>query len=141
VGGTISDWLLRRTGSVRLSRQGLAIVGTSICAAVSLAAYRAESAESAVVLVSIAGFCGYASGVCAYATAIAMGGKRVAPVFATMNMAGNVGAGIFPFAVGQLVGLTGDWNVTLLLFSGLFAGSAVCWALLNPKGTLFEERA
>ena len=65
VGGTISDWLLRQTGNVRLSRQGLAIVGTSICAAVSLAAYRADSAETAVILVSIAGFCGYASGVCA----------------------------------------------------------------------------
>jgi sugar phosphate permease len=141
VGGTISDWLLRQTGNVRLSRQGLAIVGTSICAAVSLAAYRTDNAQSAVILVSIAGFCGYASGVCAYATAIAMGGKRVAPVFATMNTAGNVGAGIFPFAVGQLVGLTGNWNVTLLLFAGLFAGSAVCWALLNPKGTLFEEPA
>src|SRR5262245_41807159 len=32
LGGTISDWLLRRTGSVRLSRQGLAIAGTTICA-------------------------------------------------------------------------------------------------------------
>jgi nitrate/nitrite transporter NarK len=141
VGGTISDWLLRRTGNVRLSRQGLAIVGTTICAAVSLAAYRAESARTAVVLISVSGFCGYASGVCAYATAIAMGGKRVAMVFATMNTAGNVGAGIFPLAVGQLVEHTGDWNVTLLLFAGLFAGSAVCWALLNPKGTLFEEPA
>jgi ACS family D-galactonate transporter-like MFS transporter len=25
------------------------------------------------------------------------------------------------------------------LFAGLFAGSAVCWSLLNPKGTLFDE--
>jgi MFS family permease len=139
LGGTISDWLLRHTGSVRLSRQGLAIVGTTLCTAVSLAAYRAESAQTAVLLVSIAGFCGYASGVAAYATAIAMGGKRVAPVFATMNMAGNIGAGVFPFVVGRLVGQTGNWNLTLLLFAGLFAGSAVCWALLNPKGTLFEE--
>jgi len=77
--------------------------------------------------------------VSAYAVAMAMGGTRVAPVFATMNMAGNVGAGLFPFAVGKIVGATGDWNLTLLLFAGLFAGSAVCWALLNPKGTLFEE--
>jgi MFS family permease len=139
LGGTVSDWLLRRTGSLRLSRQGLAAVATTVCAGVSLAAYYADDARTAVLLVSIAGFCGYASGVSAYATAIAMGGKRVAPVFATMNMSGNIGAGVFPFAVGQLVGLTGNWNVTLLLFAGLFAGSAVCWSLLNPKGTLFDE--
>jgi ACS family D-galactonate transporter-like MFS transporter len=77
----------------------------------------------------------------AYAVAIAMGGKRVAPVFATMNMAGNVGAGLFPFAVGQLVNNTGNWNLTLLLFAGMFVGSTVCWAFLNPKGLLFEETA
>ena len=58
-----------------------------------------------------------------------------------MNMAGNIGAGVFPFAVGQLAGRTGNWNLTLLLFAGLFAGSAVCWIHLNPKGTLFAEEA
>jgi MFS family permease len=139
LGGTLSDWMLRRTGNTRLSRQGLACLLTTICAGVSLAAYHAQTAEGVVLLVSAAGFCGYAAGVNGYATAMAMGGKRVAPVFATMNMCGNIGAGVFPFAVGLLVGGTGDWNLTLLLFAGLFAGSAVCWALLNPKGTLFPE--
>jgi MFS family permease len=139
LGGTISDWLLRRTDNARLSRQGLATAATALCAAVSLAAAFVESATGAVILVSIAGFCGYVGGVSAYATAITMGGRRVAPVFATMNMSGNIGAGIFPFVLGRLVGQTGNWNVTLLLFAGLFAGATVCWALLNPKGTLFEE--
>src|SRR5207247_2234591 len=139
IGGTVSDWLLRRTGNTRLSRQGLAACLTSVCACVALGAFYANTAEGAVLLISIAAFCGYAAGVNAYATAIAMGGVRVAPVFATMNMAGNVGAGLFPYAVGLLVSRTGNWNLTLLLFAGMFAGSAVCWALLNPKRTLFEE--
>ena len=56
-----------------------------------------------------------------------------------MNMAGNVGAGLFPFAVGYMVSKTGNWNLTLMLFAALYAGSGVCWALLNPKGTLFPE--
>jgi len=60
-------------------------------------------------------------------------------VFGTMNMCGNVGAGLFPFAVGWLVAATGNWNLALLLFSALFFGSGVCWAALNPRGTLFEE--
>ncbi len=138
-GGTVSDWLLRRTGNARLSRQGLAVMWTAVCTVVALAAYRAASAQELVILVSIAAFCGYASGVSAYATAITMGGTRVAPVFATMNTFGNIGAGIFPFVVGRLADTTGNWNLTMLLFAGLFAGSAVCWAFLNPKGTLFEE--
>lgn len=139
VGGTASDWLLRTTGNARLSRQGLATVSMVVCAGASLAAYFAADAQTAVLLVSLAAFCGYVGGVSGYAVALTMGGKRVAPVFATMNMAGNIGAGLFPFAVGHLVGLTGNWNLTLLLFGGLFAGSAVCWALLNPKGTLFGD--
>lgn len=138
-GGVASDWLLRRTGRARLSRQGLAGTAMVVCAGVSLAAYYAADAETAVLLVSIAAFCGYVGGVSAYAVAIAMGGTRVAPVFATMNMAGNVGAGLFPFAVGHIVTQTGNWNLALLLFAALYAGSGICWALLNPKGTLFEE--
>lgn len=140
LGGTLSDWLLRRTGSAHLSRQGLSAVGTAVCCAVSVGAYFANSAEMVVVLVSVAGFWGYVSGAGAYAVALSMGGTRVAPVFATMNMAGNIGAGLFPFAVGLVVGGTGDWNLTLLLFAGMFAGSTLCWLLLNPKAVLFEER-
>jgi sugar phosphate permease len=139
LGGLVSDWLLRRTGSTRLSRQGLAFSAMVVCAGVSVAAYRADDAHTAVLLVSVAAFCGYVGGVSAYATAIAMGGSRVAPVFATMNMAGNVGAGLFPFAVGYLVSETGNWNLALALFAVLYAGSGVCWALLNPKGPLFDE--
>ena len=138
-GGYASDWLLRKTGRARLSRQGLAFCAMVVCAGVSLASFWIEDAETAVLLISIAAFCGYIGGVSAYAVAIAMGGKRVAPVFATMNMAGNIGAGLFPFAVGYLVEQTGNWSLALLLFATLYAGSGVCWLFLNPKGTLFDE--
>jgi hypothetical protein len=80
-----------------------------------------------------------AGGVSAYAVAIAYGGRQVAVVFATMNMSGNVGAGLFPFVVGWLVAITGNWDLALFVFAGLFAADAVCWVLLNPKGTLFGD--
>lgn len=137
--GTISDWLLRWTGRTRLARQGLGFAGTSACAVVAVGAYFAGSAPAVVALVSAAGFCVYAAGVSAYAVALSLGGRRVAPVFATMNMAGNIGAGVFPFALGKLVGGTGNWDVTLLLFASMLAVSALCWALLNPKRPLFAD--
>jgi hypothetical protein len=37
--------------------------------------------------------------------------------------------------------VTPDWNCLLLLFAAMFATSAACWAVLNPKGTLFDEPA
>jgi MFS family permease len=139
LGGVASDRLLKRTGNPRLSRQGTACAAMVMCAAAAATASQVADAETAVLLVSVAAFCGYVGGVNAYAVAIAMGGTRVAPVFATMNMAGNVGAGLFPFAVGVLVSQTGNWSLALLLFAALYAGSGICWALLNPKGTLFQE--
>lgn len=139
LGGFVSDGLMMLTGSQRLSRQGLAFTAMVICAGVSLSAFWVADPVLAVALISIAAFCGYVGGVNAYALAIFMGGKRVAPVFATMNMSGNIGASLFPLAVGWLVQTTGNWDLALLLFAAMYAGSGLCWLFLNPKGPLFEE--
>lgn len=139
VGGVLSDSVLRTTGNPRLSRQGLAFIAMVICTATALGAYFVADPLAAVFLISMGAFCGMAGGVSGYTVAIAFGGKRVATVFATMNMCGNIGAGLFPWIVGRMVHATGNWELALLLFAGLFAVDAVCWALLNPKGTLFDE--
>lgn len=139
VGGTLSDWLLRTTGSTRVSRQGMAIGAMVMCTTVGIIAYFAVDVTTTVLYVCVSAFSSYLAGPLAYATAITMGGKRVAPVFATMNMAGNIGAGIFPFVVGKLADTTGNWELTLLLFAGLYATSGVCWIFLNPTSTLFED--
>jgi MFS family permease len=139
LGGVLSDWVLRRTGSVRLARQGMACVTMIVCAAVSFGAYLVTDTALAVILLCVGAFCGMACGVSAYAVAIAYGGRQVAVVFATMNMSGNVGAGLFPFVVGWLVVVTGNWDLALFVFAGLFAADAVCWVLLNPRGTLFGD--
>jgi nitrate/nitrite transporter NarK len=139
VGGMLSDWLLKRTGNPRLSRQGLAVVAMLTCATVATIAFFVADPFIAVMLISVGACCGYIGGVAAYATAITMGGRQVATVFATMNMCGNIGGALFPIAVGWIVVVTGNWNLALLLFASLFAADAVCWALLNPKGTLFDD--
>jgi MFS family permease len=138
-GGTVSDLMLRGTGNARLSRQGLSTVAMVVSAGASFTAYWTADVYLTVALVSLAAFSGYVGGVSAYATAISMGGSRVATVFATMYMSGNIGAAILPLAVGTIAARTGDWNFTLLLFAGLYLGSGICWALLNPKGPVFEE--
>lgn len=138
-GGLVSDWLFRRTGNSRLARQGMTIVALLVCTGVTAAAYFVADPHVAVLLISIGTFCGMASGVSAYTLAISYGGKRVATVFATMNMSGNLGATLFPVAVSWITTNTGNWNYALLLFVSLFGVAAACWMLLNPKGTLFAE--
>lgn len=138
-GGLLSDWLLAQTGNARVARQGMTFVLLVIGAGVSLLAFFESDATLTLVFMSIAAFCGQAGGVSGFSLAISYGGKRVATVFAAVNMSGNIGAALVPYLVGAIAGRTGNWNYTLLIFSGMFAVGAICWTILNPKGTLFEE--
>lgn len=138
-GGYFSDWLLQRTGNARLSRQGIAIVGMSLCSLLIVASYFVKDVNQSIALISLGAFCATFGGVSGYTIAISFGGRNVATVFSTMNMFGNMGAALFPITAGWLVARTGNWNLILFLFAAVMAIDALCWALLNPRGTLFGE--
>jgi MFS family permease len=138
-GGFFSDWMYRRTGNARLSRQGIAVAGMSICSGLIVASYFVADVNSSIALISLGAFCATFGGISGYTVAISFGGRHVATVFSTMNMCGNIGAALFPITAGWLVGLTGNWNLILFLFAGVMAVDAVCWAMLNPQGTLFGD--
>jgi MFS family permease len=139
-GGLVSDWVLVATGSRRLSRQGVSIVSQLGCALLVLLAYLIDDVWLAVLVISVGSFTAAFAASCAYAITIDMGGKHVAIVFSLMNMAGNLGAMVFPLVIPPLVRLTGDrWDVVLFLFAGIYLAAAACWALINPTGTVFDR--
>ncbi len=141
-GGFASDWMLLQTGNSRLSRQGIAVGGMASCALLIVASYFVADVRWAIALIALGAFCATFGGVSGYTVAIKFGGKQVATVFSVMNMCGNIGAALFPAVSGWLVAKTGNWHLMLFLFAGIMAVDAVCWAFLNPQGTLFgdEER-
>ncbi|MFO1006169.1 MAG: MFS transporter [Planctomycetaceae bacterium] len=138
-GGFSSDWLLKTTGNSRLSRQGVAVVGLGTCSVLILASYFVKDVRAATGLIAVGAFFATLGGVSGYTVAIKFGGNQVATVFSIMNMCGNIGSSLFPLAAGQLVKRTGNWNLMLFLFAGIMAIDAICWAFLNPKGTLFGD--
>jgi nitrate/nitrite transporter NarK len=138
-GGFVSDGLLRLSRSRALSRQGIAVLGLSACAALIVGSYYVSDTLWAIRLISLGVFCATFGGVSSYTMAIDFGGKQVATVFSTMNMCGNVGATLFPIAIGWLVNSTSNWNLALFTFAGVMTLAAACWALLNPRGTLFGD--
>jgi len=147
-GGTISDWVLTRTGSQRLARQGVAVTGLLCCAFCIFLAYliqeSIQTAGPAVMLISAGAFCASLAGPASYSTTINMAGKHVATVFATMNMSGNIGALAFPIVVPLLLGeaekgTSDNWNQVLVMFCGIYVAAAFCWMLLKPSGTFFEQ--
>lgn len=95
--------------------------------------------NGSIVLIALGVSCATFGGVSGYAVAISFGGRQVATIFSTMNMCGNLGAALFPVLAGGLVAATGNWNLMLFLFAGIMAIAALCWALLNPQGTLFGD--
>lgn len=68
-----------------------------------------------------------------------MGGKQVPLVFSMMNTAGNLGAFLCPVVVERIVAATGNWNLVLLFFTGIFFSAALCWSCLNPNGTIVKH--
>lgn len=138
-GGFVSDWMLRKTGNSRLSRQGIAVVGMASCAVLIVASSFVADVRGAIALIALGAFCATFGGVSGYTVAIQFGGKQVATVFSVMNMCGNIGAAIFPLTAGWLATRTGNWNLMLLLFAGIMAVDAICWAFLNPQGTLLGD--
>jgi MFS family permease len=143
LGGFASDALLARTGSRRLSRQGLAVVGLSICSILVLVSQEIDDPTLAIAVIALGAFAATFGGISGYTVAIEFGGRRVATIFSIMNMCGNLGAAIFPLVVGWLVkGSTpsaSQWDLVIWLFAGILAIDAVIWGLLNPKGTLFND--
>jgi MFS family permease len=138
-GGYASDRILARTGSRRLSRQGVAVLGMTLCALLFVAAYFVAQVGAAVTLMSIGVFWAAFGGVSSYSVAIDFGGSRVATVFSTMNMCGSIGSGLFPSVLIWFVQRFQAWDYAILLLAALFVVDAVCWSLLDPRGKLFEE--
>jgi len=138
-GGFFSDWLLRRTGLRRLSRQGIAVVGLSLASVLVLVSYFISDVLAATALLTVGAFTAAFGGVSGYTVTIEFGGRRIGTVFSMMNMCGNFGAAISTYAAGAIVERTGNWDIALFMFAVIFFVDAVCWALLNPKGTLFDD--
>jgi ACS family D-galactonate transporter-like MFS transporter len=139
-GGFFSDWLLKKTGNSRLSRQGIAVFGMSACSLLIVLSYFSQTVTQSIACITLGAFCATFGGVSGYTVAISFGGRHVATVFSTMNTFGNIGAALFPLTAGWLVATTGNWNLILFLFASVMAIDALCWALLNPQGTLFGDQ-
>jgi MFS family permease len=142
LGGVLSDWIMVRTGSRVWSRKGLSAV-SSFCAALLLClAYFTEEALVTGLTVSLASFFAGLGSPTAYAITLDMGGRHVSTVFSTMNMCGNLGGTLCPLVVASLAGNENkNWNVVLLLLVGVYFAAAVCWLLLDPRGSIFPEEA
>lgn len=132
-GGTLTDWIWRRTGNLRLSRSGVGATFLAACAILILTAWFVQNATLAVALLALGALLAALAGPCALAATIDIGGPRVPQVFGVMNMSGNLAAAACPVLIGKLFQWTSNWNLVLLLFAGVYLVGAICWIFVNPQ--------
>ena len=116
----LTDWIWRRTRSLRLSRSGVGACALAICSLLILAAWFVQSPTLAVTLLALGALFAALAGPCAIAATIDIGGSSVPQVFGMMNMCGNLAAAACPVLVGKLFQWTANWNVVLLLFAFVY---------------------
>ncbi|MCA9239201.1 MAG: MFS transporter [Planctomycetales bacterium] len=131
-GGVITDWVLRRTNSLRASRGGVGTLALGGCAALIFLANYVRDPNLAVVLLAVGAFSAALAGPCALAATIDVGGRRVAELFGLINMCGNFAAAACPVVVAWLVQWTGNWQLVLLMFAATYLIGAGCWLFIAP---------
>jgi ACS family glucarate transporter-like MFS transporter/ACS family D-galactonate transporter-like MFS transporter len=139
-GGLVTDWIWRRSGSLRVSRSGVGAASLAICSLLTLSAWFVESTGVAVSLLSLGAFFAACAGPCAFAATIDIGGPRVPQISATMNMCGNFAAFASAVLVARIFQHTKNWDLILLLFAGVFLAGAACWVFVNPQRPLRPGR-
>jgi ACS family glucarate transporter-like MFS transporter len=137
VGGILSDFVLARTRSRRAARQGVAIGGLLAGLLLYGLAYQVSNLTGTVLVACLGLFIMTFSSPCSYALTMDMGGRNLGVIFATMNMAGNLGSWAFTKFIPRIVTWRG-WESALLVFAVLHVVAIVCWLLLNPNGLIGE---
>jgi sugar phosphate permease len=133
VGGLATDWLLRVTGSPRIGRRVVAIVGLLGCAVCIVPAALTENAYVAVYgLTASMFFLEFTIGP-SWAVPMDTGGKYSGTVSGMMNMAGNIGGALSPIVFGALVQV-GSWQAPFIVAACLLVAGAAVWAFwLDPE--------
>jgi sugar phosphate permease len=120
LGGMCSDWVLKRTGNLNLSRRWVAISGFMVCAAATVPAALLPDVRASVACYSIAFFAMEWTVGVSWSIPLDIGGDFAGSISAFMNMCGNLGGTLSAGALGYMVGKWG-WNVPFLVTGGLCA--------------------
>lgn len=133
-GGMITDWVWRRTGSLRLSRSGMGAIALCGCGLLVLAAWFVEDVRVAIALLALGSLFAALAGPPTFASIIDVGGTKVPQLMGLINMCGNLAAAACPILVARLFAWTSNWELVLILFAGIYITGGLCWALVIPYG-------
>ena len=113
LGGVISDWLMRRTGSLNIARKTPIVLGMLLSMTMVFCNY--VSAEWMIIGFMAMAFFGKGIGALGWAVMADTAPKEISGLSGGLfNMFGNISGIVTPIAIGYIVGSTGSFNGALI---------------------------
>ncbi|MFL6278208.1 MAG: MFS transporter [Blastocatellia bacterium] len=138
LGGLLTDYLSRRTGSLKIGRCLLGGFGFLSSGVALVAVALSEDRIVAASLITVACFCQMLSSPPAWSTCLDVGRRNAGVVTGFMNMTGNIGGTIAPVVVGYAVEKLASWTIPFYITAGVLVWGVIMWALVNPYRSVIE---
>lgn len=149
LGGYLNDKVIALTGSRRWSRSGIGSTGKMLGAMLLSLLIMQSSPVAAGICLFAAKFFSDWSQPTTWGSCTDLGGRYSATVFSIINTAGTLGGVVMPIvfgtvldaftrvetAAGAATSVT-DWSPLFYLLASMYAGSGVCWLLMDCTRTL-----
>jgi ACS family glucarate transporter-like MFS transporter len=139
VGGRLSDWLVRRTGSRRWGRSVVPMVGLALAGFYMALVPMAGTPALAVVLFCLAAGAQGLMVPVLWSLPADIGGRHAGTVGGALNMAGGVGAFASPLIAAYVERALG-WNAVFVVFVASYVVAALLWLRINAAEPL-ENRS
>jgi MFS family permease len=139
-GGWLTDWLVRRTGSLKLGRCGVGAVGYGASALALLAVAQVEDRVLAALLLAAALCFQTVTISAAWAVCLDVGRRHAGVVTGFMNTAGNLGGALAPLVVGYGVERWRSWALPFYVMAGVFVFGIAMWLSVDPQRSVTGEK-
>jgi len=132
-GGLLSDWLVRRTGSVKWGRRLVGIGGYTLAALGYALAAMVEGPLPSVISLSLASGAMDMAVPVAWATSVELGGRFGGTTSGFMNMASSISAMISPLAAAWLFQRFGSFGPMFASAAAVYFLAGLLWFWINPS--------
>ena len=140
-GGWATDWLSRRSGSLKVGRCAVGAVGLLGSALMLILVARTGDRTLAAIFLSLSLVGQLMTGSVAFAVCLDVGRRNAGVVSGVMNMVGNLGGTIAPVVVGKALDKWGSWNIPFYITAALLGFSVVMWLLIDPYRSVIGEQS
>ncbi len=139
LGGVISDFILKKTRSLKLARRGLLVAGLSGALVFILPAVYTQVPIAAVYYLTASFFFLELTNAVLWSLPIDIAGKYAGTAGGMMNTGFGIAGMISPAVFGILIQATGSYEVPFVMSAGLLLIGAVCSLYIDPTADISKK--